>query len=656
MASTCYRYTPLSSTSSLRLLRLKSPLSAQRPNEPIEIELFETSFENAPTFEAVSYAWDHASTFTTLVCNGQHLHVSPVVSEMVFALSCVSTTGVFWIDAVCIDQSSATDKNIQVPRMRLIFSEARKVWIWLGKGSFESTVAFRFLIEMYSYSCGQQVEPTNTMLAKKWWNSLRTYQDTIREARGVYDAVDTDFIIDVIRSPWFHRTWTIQEVALARSATLVCGGITLEWSSFLDILKRLQQSLSDQPTHGVGMKQHLISNPATFFDDIRTYSTMTEVVLHHKPLPLSRALDLVRHNHSTDPKDKVYGLFGIFDYLEIKDLPQVDYTCSVQRLYYEMTRTIFRNDGQLLVLYLTALPSHVSDLPTWIPDYSNTEYIRYIDANEHRASKRSCAEFSFGLSDLSLSVSGVLLDEIDLQASSTSICTPDFRQGFAARSNLSSTKERYTAVTELIRTLQSWVDVSRRVECYPTGEEPSTAFYKIMTQPLRSGSQNWPMPTTSRTTKDIFEWWLSIVTTNLSEDPSRFHLDITKIESDSNSAAIVNDYIRLFGCSQDPRDWSAELQIRLLLRARDQALSTLQHDISLLSYQRTFFTTSAGYMGVGPRWAQPSDRIALIAGLQLPFILRKAGDKFNLVGPAYIHGIMQGERWDGDSAEKITLI
>lgn len=43
---------------------------------------------------------------------------------------------------------------------------------------------------------------------------------------------------------------------------------------------------------------------------------------------VSRPLDLVRPHHSTDPRDKVYGLHGIFDSLVIECLPVVDYTKS----------------------------------------------------------------------------------------------------------------------------------------------------------------------------------------------------------------------------------------------------------------------------------------------------------------------------------------
>ena len=673
MATELYQYTPLSSESSFRLLRLVRPPLAGALRTPIEIDLFEAPIEDSPPFEAVSYAWDHADTYCTLLCNGCRLKVSPVIVEMIEHLHHISNIGTFWVDAVCIDQSSTFDKNIQVPRMRDVFSKAHRVWVWLGKGSHESKVAFEFLMEVETL-WPHDVAASNGKRAKQWHICLKKYQGTIkqqiqsstteliladivRNRRGVYDAVDTDFIGDIINLPWFHRTWTIQEVALAKSAIIVCGPVNLPWSSLLEALKRLQDSqIHKQTLISIQPERRAFSNPATFFDDIRTHVLMTDVVHHRKSLPLSRAFDLIRRNNSSDPRDKIYGLYGILDYLEIQDLPPVNYTETVQHLYYQITCAIMRNDQRLHILYLIGLTPTLPDLPTWVPDYSNTEFIRFIDVHGNEASGRLSGSFCYPVTDLTLSVNGILLDEVDITASSTSICTPDFRQGWAARKHLSSPEERHNAVTELIRTLQSWINVSRSVNFYPTGEAPRTAFYKIMTQPTHAGSQNWTMPVVTRASRDAFNRWIFLLDTHLPDHETHRQSWIRSIQANADSAAIVKDYIRLFGCSQDPQEWSLELQIRLILRAIDLELSTLQHDVSLLSYHRTFFATKNGYMGVGPRQARPTDRVALISGLQLPFIVRRAGDNYKLIGPAYIHGLMKGERWDKGLVESITLV
>lgn len=171
MALAPYQYTPLSSESSLRLIRLKGTSGLQRLTEAVEIELFEVSLQDAPAFEAVSYAWDHADEGATLMCNGRQLHVSAIVLEIIRTLDRISSIGVFWIDAVCIDQSSTSDKNAQVPRMRIMFSEALRVWIWLGKGSYESRFAMELLVEMDAKVTAGQLRTIDD-----WESSTRTYR------------------------------------------------------------------------------------------------------------------------------------------------------------------------------------------------------------------------------------------------------------------------------------------------------------------------------------------------------------------------------------------------------------------------------------------------------------------------------------------------
>jgi hypothetical protein len=61
---------------------------------------------------------------------------------------------------------------------------------------------------------------------------------------------------------------------------------------------------------------------------------------------------------------------------------------------------------------------------------------------------------------------------------------------------------------------------------------------------------------------------------------------------------------------------------------------------------RSFFTTSCGHIGLGPAATKVGDHISLLAGSQVPFILRRSGQKFQVVGEAYVHGIMDGKYWE----------
>jgi len=59
--------------------------------------------------------------------------------------------------------------------------------------------------------------------------------------------------------------------------------------------------------------------------------------------------------------------------------------------------------------------------------------------------------------------------------------------------------------------------------------------------------------------------------------------------------------------------------------------------------ERCFFVTGAGRVGIGPRCMQTGDVIVVLRGGELPFVLRKKGDGYWLLGEAYVHGIMDGE-------------
>lgn len=42
------------------------------------------------------------------------------------------------------------------------------------------------------------------------------------------------------------------------------------------------------------------------------------------------------------------------------------------------------------------------------------------------------------------------------------------------------------------------------------------------------------------------------------------------------------------------------------------------------------------------------DYIAVLAGGRFPFVLRSTGDHYRLIGPCYVHGIMDGEAFLDD--------
>lgn len=164
MTSAYYQYTPLTSENAFRLFRVtKCPLTDDDTPSLVEIELFEASFDAPPPFEAVSYAWGGREKDCILACGDSLLPVSATVVDFLIALRRqhilhprdLSEAKPLWIDAICINQDSVGERNVQVPRMRTIYHEADQVWVWLGRGTVETDIAFDYLVEKHDSGASQ---------------------------------------------------------------------------------------------------------------------------------------------------------------------------------------------------------------------------------------------------------------------------------------------------------------------------------------------------------------------------------------------------------------------------------------------------------------------------------------------------------------------
>jgi hypothetical protein len=147
-----YQYEPLNSEASFRVLRLLPARPGDDETTTIEVELSEANFDSPPEYEAVSYAWGVEEATAAVVCNGRRLFVTPNVVSILRVLRPQESTRYLWIDSIAIDQSSITEKNIQVPKMRAVYQQATQVLVWLGEGSFEVDAAFEHILEVNEHT------------------------------------------------------------------------------------------------------------------------------------------------------------------------------------------------------------------------------------------------------------------------------------------------------------------------------------------------------------------------------------------------------------------------------------------------------------------------------------------------------------------------
>jgi hypothetical protein len=63
-----------------------------------------------------------------------------------------------------------------------------------------------------------------------------------------------------------------------------------------------------------------------------------------------------------------------------------------------------------------------------------------------------------------------------------------------------------------------------------------------------------------------------------------------------------------------------------------------------------------GNLALVPHAVRVGDMIALFKGGRCPFVVRKWGRKWKLVGDAYVHGMMDGEAWDVEECEEMDFV
>lgn len=137
--------------------------------------------------------------------------------------------GNFWIDAICINQGDVSERNAQVAIMSTIYSQAEKVYVWLGRQD-ETIQTARELLN-HATEKGHDFDSALT----SWYETLQVLPDHI--------PIETDIELDAIRRlfgrTWFERIWVIQELAHGKDVEIICGPFNLPYKVFHIVFQQM---------------------------------------------------------------------------------------------------------------------------------------------------------------------------------------------------------------------------------------------------------------------------------------------------------------------------------------------------------------------------------------------------------------------------------
>jgi Heterokaryon incompatibility protein (HET) len=248
-----------------------------------------------PKYEALSYTWGTADSPETAYvtespgAESSTLQIQQNLASALRHLRYHDSPRKLWVDAVCINQKDALEKNTQVTRMADIYRQAFRVVVWLGSESSNSKLAMSTLDYL-----GAQVE-TLTMDGRLS-SPNSTHQLWHRSRCELpYNQATWQAILDIFNRPWFDRLWVTQEIHLANHrATMQCGYDQISWQHFrraamCTFAKR------DIPLQEFSGRASELGSLMQYFPASSFYSL----------------LRIAANRLCSDPRDKVYGLLGI---------------------------------------------------------------------------------------------------------------------------------------------------------------------------------------------------------------------------------------------------------------------------------------------------------------------------------------------------------
>jgi hypothetical protein len=283
-----------------------------------------------------------------------YLRITPNVDALLRGLRAFNKPRYLWIDAICLNQDDETEKAQQIPKMRLIFGEAKEVYIWLGLEDHMTAKLFKFFRTTHQLREASQ----QAMAARIAFLMRKVLNDN-------YDGIGLTALLKFFDRPWFSRRWVIQEACQVNRATIYCGKYSIPLVVITSAARRFQSL--DMPSYPIKMAANL----------------------GRSTLNLS-LLDLLWTFHEAEcveNKDRIASLLGL---MPLDEPFHLDYAIHWTELYKKVASSILEfgdNNTRLqIMLHLiefgpVSQPEN-SSYPSWVPNWSKTRR-RKLPFNSH---------------------------------------------------------------------------------------------------------------------------------------------------------------------------------------------------------------------------------------------------------------------------------
>jgi hypothetical protein len=567
-------------------------------HDAVQCSMKSISLDDAPEFNALSYAWGDNTRSGSIIVDGIYTPVtksaeialrslmayeadSPSAKREQLLRTCEGRMRPIWIDTVCINQDDAEERADQVQLMRAIYSSAANVIVWMGESNPQTDEAFDLMRQRAAHK-DFSLRP---QLASQGQATFPPTPELM--------MLETIMKQDLCKRAWWSRLWVRQEFLLARkSPFMMCGDKGISWDWFIFYFIHLARSW----THPDVASQHTTQS-GTAADN--AWIGIPPISLHYLredlkrrgTFPIDHAFRyLIRNALATDPRDHIYGLLGLVDE-ETASQIKVDYSIECMELYKQIARLLWRDySSTMLAELLPAFHFHGEDngFPSWIPDFRQSKLRGWQDRKSLQGSRpwRELDQSCFSEANDRLLLKGIYIDRIEAIHQTPMSLLDD------------------PGLADKIKYYQSFLNEAQ--------QRPVPAHHRLgVLAPMKRSES--PMRTLTRSSVAQLEV------------DGKFHPRYTDEE-------VWNMFLSGSPLTHDGEDQDPPETEHLFLRLRRMLAAKVEG--------RCIFTSESGFGGVGVAGIEIGDVLALVFGATGPLVLRPYEGFYRLVGCTYVSGLM----------------
>lgn len=707
-----YQYEKLPGSTSIRLLRLHPG----KGHDPIRCDVILADLNACGgQYEALSYVWGTPEGQLRIQIDDAGLEIQPNLHRALMDLRSPEKSRLLWIDAICINQSNTSEREMQVPLMCEIYRSASRTVCYLGPEMKNKTrKAYAMLEELAAEGKMHQANDATTVPSFINHVPINPVPSNLRE-KYLADAT----IMHVASCEWWFRAWTVQESLLCDNAIVVIGRRSMEWGDFCTAIDHGFNIQIWSPVH-LGFIKDGIIVPYLSLRALVNRRRHRQEQLNSPAHDLLNLLIHCRHRASKDPKDKIYALLGLLRDSHSHEMGAIhpqklcikpDYNLSPVEVYRQVSQELIEKLDNLDVMGVTPKSARPG-LPSWVTDWSVTDNISSpltqdsLDRNRQtHASKGMRGSFRFSQDGKTIVLNGCKLTSVQHLAdplrymkittalvpiNSTSLKPELIQPDSLGKPPVESINQGDNNTNSTETTLEQLVAAAKKL--YNPSEEDSPGVLRswrwirgnLHISSDRSHPQGFEgkinLEDFADTFRTLFAW----------EKLSRSHGPASIREREpAKQADNVSDLYWQTLCAGTYKEgsvektkalfneWSQKLHpIRWLFDKHPQAVEKMP-SLVLISYLKAFWEgyspfwayiacaigrrmgrAANGWLCLLPGEAKVGDRIILARGGRVPLVIRPlAGDDecFSFVGEAYIHGIMDGEAFNEEECKDIRI-